>query len=154
MNCHRWLIVSGSLLSTTLTAGCLGFFSPPGGGVAPAPDTTASETAQIRTILGSLTRGQQAYYLENGQFASAIADLDIGVRPGEGGYQVEIADLQPTQVVMTATPETPGNPNFAAGVFAIEGANGTTTVVAQCESEAGIPLPRLEGTEAVCDNAQ
>ncbi len=151
---RRFMMLSGSLLSATLTAGCFGLLLSPGGDRALSPNPSAATTSQVRTNLGALARSQQAYYLENGQFTSTLADLGVGVRLDEGGYQIAIADQQPTQVVMTATPDTPGNPNFATGVFAIEVANGTTTVVAQCESETGMPLPRLAGTETVCDDAQ
>ena len=150
----RLMTLSSSLLSAMLTAGCLGLLTPAGGDRALSPNPPVSNTAQVRTALGAFARGQQAYYLENGQFTSDFADLGVGVQPDGGGYQIAIADQQPTQVVMTATPEEPGNPNLAAGVFAVSGADGTTTVVALCESETGIPFPRLEGTEAVCDDAE
>jgi hypothetical protein len=154
MSSLRLVMLSGSLLSAALTTGCLGGLSPAGGDRALSPNPPTSSTSQVRTNLGALARGQQAYYLENGQFTSTVADLDVAVRLDEGGYQIAIADQQPTQVIMTATPESPGNPNLAAGVFAVTDADGPTTVVALCESETGIPFPRLAGTEAVCDDAQ
>jgi len=154
MSSLRLVMLSGSLLSAALTTGCVGWLFPAGGDRTLSPTPPALSTSQVRTNLGALARGQQAYYLENGQFTSTAADLDVAVWLDEGGYQIAIAEQQPTQVIMTATPETPGNPNLAAGVFAVKDADSPTTVVALCESATGIPLPRLVGTEAVCDNAQ
>ena len=35
--------------------------------------------SEAKTNLGALNRGQQAYRLENGEFASNISDLDVGI---------------------------------------------------------------------------
>lgn len=154
MNSLRFATVIGSLISALMTTGCFGLLVTSGGDRPLSPTPPASETAQIRTILGSLTRGQQAYYLETGEFASTIEDIGIGISPGEGSYQVAIADRQTTQVILTATSERSGNPNFSAGVFIIETAGGPTTIAVQCESDTGIPMPRLEGEDTLCEDAQ
>ena len=36
--------------------------------------------SEAKTNLGALNRGQQAYRLENGEFASSISDLDVGIQ--------------------------------------------------------------------------
>ncbi|NEQ47597.1 MAG: hypothetical protein F6K00_30265 [Leptolyngbya sp. SIOISBB] len=154
MNSLQSVTLVGSFLSALMTTGCLGLLVPSGGDLPLAPNPPISETSQIQTILGSLTRGQQAYYLENGEFADTIEAIGIGISPGEGGYEVAIADRQPTQVILTATPERSGNPNFSAGVFIIETAGGPTTIAVQCESDTGMPMPRLEGEDTICEDAQ
>ena len=42
--------------------------------------------AEAKQTLGALTRGQQAYRLENPQFAPAIADLALGVQSTTNNY--------------------------------------------------------------------
>ena len=154
MNSLRFAPLVGSLLSAFMTTGCFGLLVSPDGDRDLSVTPPAAETSQIRTNLAALTRGQQAYYLENGEFASTIEDIGLGISPGEGGYQVEIADRQLNQVIFTAQPEVPGNPNFSAGVFIIDIAGSPTTVTVQCESATVMPVPRLEGEDAVCDEAQ
>lgn len=140
MNFRRSATLVGSLLSILTTTGCFGLLVPSGGDHPLSPNPPASETSQIRTILESLTRGQQVYYLENGEFADTIEDIGIGISPREVGYQVAIADWQSTQVILTATPEQSDHPKFSARVFVIDTASGLTTVTIQCEADAVMPM--------------
>ena len=44
--------------------------------------------SEAKTNLGALNRGQQAYRLENGEFASSINDLDVGIEGDIYSYSV------------------------------------------------------------------
>ena len=44
--------------------------------------------SEAKTNLGALNRGQQAYRLENGEFASNISDLDVGIQNDIYSYKL------------------------------------------------------------------
>ena len=44
--------------------------------------------SEAKTNLGALNRGQQAYRLENGEFAGSISDLDVGIEGDIYSYSV------------------------------------------------------------------
>jgi type IV pilus assembly protein PilA len=44
--------------------------------------------SEAKTNLGALNRGQQAYRLENGEFASSISDLDVGIQDDIYSYSL------------------------------------------------------------------
>lgn len=153
MNSLRTIALGGSLLWFLLTTGCVRL-GMPGGDRPLSPMTSASETSRVRTNLNSLTRGQQAYYLKYASFASTIEEIGLDLAPDMDGYRIAIADLQPTKVILTATPDEASQPKFSAGVFVVTKANGDWTTTIQCESEIAVLVPRLEGEEAICVDAQ
>jgi prepilin-type N-terminal cleavage/methylation domain-containing protein len=47
--------------------------------------------SEAKQYVGSLNRGQQAYYLENSTFATAISQLGIGISTQTANYKYEVA---------------------------------------------------------------
>lgn len=46
-----------------------------------------SKKSESKTYVGSLNKGQQAYYTENEKFSNSIAALGIGIPPSTANYQ-------------------------------------------------------------------
>ncbi|PSO56300.1 MAG: hypothetical protein BRC39_17520 [Cyanobacteria bacterium QH_7_48_89] len=83
--------------------------------------------SEAKTNLGALNRGQQAYRLENGEFASSISDLDVGIQ--NDIYSYSLGDKNSgTNVTHFADPSNDSNDvrNFCGGV----NENGETKIVA------------------------
>lgn len=93
-----------------------------------------AQEAEGKTIVGTLNRAQQRAYLEKGQFAEEIDDLEIGVPKQTNYYQfaVSVADGTATNKAIAA----PGRPNRAyAGVVSVASVNGApVTVTEVCQS--------------------
>ena len=83
--------------------------------------------SEAKTNLGALNRGQQAYRLENGEFASSISDLDVGIQ--NDIYSYSLGDKNSgTNVTHFADPSNDSNDvrNFCGGV----NEDGETKIVA------------------------
>ena len=91
-----------------------------------------ARASEAKTYVGSMNRGQQAYFLENGNFAfagapnlataaDAFSALGLGITPNTENYSYTIADVSPTggsAVSNSATPSLgldPNNPNASLG---------------------------------------
>ena len=83
--------------------------------------------SEAKTNLGALNRGQQAYRLENGEFASNISDLDVGIEGDIYSYSLGKKDGG-TNVTHFADPGSDSNDvrNFCGGV----NEDGETKIVA------------------------
>ena len=51
--------------------------------------------SEAKTYVGSMNRAQQAYYMENGEFTAAIADLGLGIQPETENYSYTITVTTP-----------------------------------------------------------
>ena len=83
--------------------------------------------SEAKTNLGALNRGQQAYRLENGEFASSISDLDVGIQ--NDIYSYSLGDKNSgTNVTHFADPASDSNDvrEFCGGV----NEDGETKIVA------------------------
>ena len=85
--------------------------------------------SEAKTNLGALNRGQQAYRLENGEFAGSISDLDVGIQ--NDIYSYSLGDKNSgTNVTHFADPSSSSYSDdvrdFCGGV----NENGETKIVA------------------------
>ncbi|HAO10795.1 MAG TPA: hypothetical protein DCQ51_06400 [Planktothrix sp. UBA8407] len=58
---------------------------------------------EARNTLGALNRGQQAFLLENGKFASSIRKLGMGINEETDYYSYAIKGIRSNAVIMTVT---------------------------------------------------
>lgn len=150
---RTWLRLTLLSSGTVLLFGCL----PALVGPAPvtSPDTVQeglqqidqAQIVEVRTHLEAVTRSQQAYFVETGQFADSIADLAVAVPETVDTYQLAIAEADEQKAIMTAKSSSPEAPDLSAGVFFVPEAS--TTVAVLCE---GTGNPQLQGTTAVCSD--
>ena len=84
-----------------------------------------AKESEAKTNAGAVNRAQQAYRLENPQFASSIGDLKIGIQDS-ANYSYDVASADATGSQFTATPATGDLRAFSACVKADPG-NSTTS---------------------------
>lgn len=101
----------------------------------------AQQSEAVMT-LGSMTRAQQAYYLEMSKFATNIDDLGIGI-PSEGdNYRYEIVTPGDRSVAMTAVAKSEGLKSYTGAVFVIKDENGEDiTIAGLCETDQSTMTP-------------
>jgi uncharacterized protein YjbI with pentapeptide repeats len=94
---------------------------------------------QAKNSLGAMNRAQQAYYLEQQQFATAIDDLGLGLESDTEFYRYEIlpSDESSPSVTMVAIPKIEGLKSYRGVVFGVESPayEGITPVAQLCEAE-------------------
>jgi type II secretory pathway pseudopilin PulG len=93
--------------------------------------------SEAQTYIGAMNRAQQAYYLENREFADAIGPLELGLSDTEN-YVYAIADggAGSTTVLNTADPTGTDLKGYAGRVWlGVGDDNNATTFAKVCESE-------------------
>lgn len=109
--------------------------------------------SEAQTYVGTMSRGQQAYFLENGAFAQSIEELQLDFSESTiYRYGLEV-DASGTRVLITATPlEDPIN-HYAGAVFAVSDSSENTITVNQiCESpEAFTTVPTFNAETGEID---
>jgi hypothetical protein len=102
-------------------------------------ETEKSNAGQsvVKQFITILNKAQQAYYLENGKFASNVEELGIVTTLETENYRYQIVPQKDNtrSVMMTAIAKNPELPSYTSAVFAAK-VNGKTTTTAQvCETE-------------------
>ncbi|MBF2089136.1 MAG: type IV pilin-like G/H family protein [Synechococcales cyanobacterium K44_A2020_017] len=97
--------------------------------------------SEAQTYVGAMNRAQQAFYLENREFAGAanLDELELGLSDTDN-YTYTIADGGPdsTQATNTATPTGPDLKGYAGTVWLGTGGDGNATTLAKlCEGDPG-----------------
>ncbi|MBD2137722.1 type IV pilin-like G/H family protein [Anabaena sp. FACHB-1237] len=89
-----------------------------------------------KQYIGSMNRGQQAYYLENNKFAKNIRDLGVGIKSETVNYRYGIILNRriSNMVVHTATPKKPNFKSYIGVVFIRKVKGEIFTDTAICES--------------------
>lgn len=97
------------------------------------PQVNKARQAEGKNYIGSMNRGQQAYFLEKGKFASTIPQLEVGVPSQTQNYQFRIVPQgnQKQRVMMTATPKVTLLKSYTGAVFIVK----NVTVAVICESD-------------------
>jgi len=149
MSFPRLIAISGSLTAALVTIGCLGLLTFPG-----SDRLSRDDVDQVKMNLGVFNRWQQAYYIETGEFAESFTEMNTGISQTEGSYQIEIVEVTPQKVIMIAKTEAPHAPRLSAGVFITAHLGNRLSTSIVCESKTATPMPRLEGEEAICDDAR
>lgn len=88
---------------------------------------------EASTYVGSMNRGQQAYYLEQNAFAANIDALGIGVPPQTAYYDYDTAEVSATDATSTAT-RRKGSVREYSGIVWITGsaADNKTSLARLC----------------------
>ncbi|HEY9818075.1 MAG TPA: type IV pilin-like G/H family protein [Candidatus Obscuribacterales bacterium] len=97
--------------------------------------------SEAQTYVGAMNRAQQAFYLENREFAAQanFADLELGLSDTDN-YTYTIADggAGSTQATNTATPTGTDLKGYAGTVWLGVGGDGNATTLAKlCEGDPG-----------------
>ena len=110
-----------------------------------------------RLYLGSLSRAQQAFFIEKSKFSGTIDDLGVGIKAEDSNYLLQITDTQPKSVTMTATAKQDNVKSFAAAVFAVGNTGSETTLFIVCGTDkpsktppTGITAPKSEADKPTC----
>jgi serine/threonine protein kinase len=102
----------------------------------------AKQAEAIQNV-GSMTRAQQAYFLESNEFADSIQELGIGIRTQTQNYQYSIR-ATPLAVFTYATPREKNIKGYVGAVFvtsADEATDEILTVGLMCETKSPGWLP-------------
>jgi len=98
--------------------------------------------SEAQTYVGSINRGQQAYFLEKGVFGK-LTDLELGISNSKN-YTYDTKPNGTSDAVTTATP-TPVLKGYAGRVWTDKGVDNTATTKAiVCEGVVG-KAPDLTG---------
>ncbi|MGK7889457.1 MAG: WG repeat-containing protein, partial [Leptolyngbyaceae cyanobacterium] len=91
--------------------------------------------SEARSYIGSMNRGQQAYYLELRRFSSSLRDLGVGIQDETENYIYSVDEVTPNQALMTATAKKPWLQSYVGIARATRQARGWTTSVVICQTE-------------------
>lgn len=102
--------------------------------------------SEAAVTLGSLARAQQAYRIENPEFATAIEELEMGIAPDSPNYTYAIVPQSDpaASVYITATPKVEELSGFSTGVFTTDDAGSTTRVICKSDDEIPPALPSFD----------
>jgi hypothetical protein len=112
-----------------------------------------------KATVSTMNRGQQAYYLEYGKFATTIAELQVGIKPeGENyRYRVLSSGKGSKSVINTAAAKKPGLKSYTGVVFVqkVQGENLTITAVCETLKPSTVPpaqprIPRNPSQKVQC----
>lgn len=106
---------------------------------------TQGQQNVVKQFLTILNQSQQAYYLENGKFASTAEDLSIVTTLETENYLYQIVPQKDNtqSVMMTAIAKNADLPSYTSAVFAIKVDGKTTTISQICETEQPSTSPPI-----------
>jgi prepilin-type N-terminal cleavage/methylation domain-containing protein len=94
--------------------------------------------SEAQTYMGSINRGQQAYYIENQIFATALENLELGLSESQS-YNYSVASADQLASVAKAEPRGAALNGFAGKVWIATGNDLNSTVYARvCEGPLGV----------------
>ncbi|NEQ20227.1 MAG: hypothetical protein F6K28_13470 [Microcoleus sp. SIO2G3] len=97
--------------------------------------------AVAREFISTISRGQQAYQLENGNFTSKIEDLEVEETKSKDSYEYQISLLDETRAQVTATAKKPGLKSYTAGIFVIGQKGNELTIRILCRTDKPSQTP-------------
>ncbi|NJO77677.1 MAG: prepilin-type N-terminal cleavage/methylation domain-containing protein [Cyanobacteria bacterium RM1_2_2] len=108
--------------------------------------------SEASTYVGSINRGQQAYFLEKSTFAEEITDLELGITESTEFYDYALDGVSDTSATATGTPKRDTLKGVAGRVFTqLDGAGNSTTVAVLCVNplgDGGVPdVAAIESNE-------
>lgn len=112
---------------------------------------TSQASKEGATFLGSLARGQQAYHLENQQFATTIEDLQLGIESETKNYSYAIVSADSDRTHLIATAKNQKLKSYAALVF-VGDAGFSKNIVCATDKASQTPpaVPQVSEDEASC----
>lgn len=104
-----------------------------------------ARVAEAEQYVGSVNRAQQAYYYNNGVFATTLEELEVGIPETTQSYTYGFTTTNAnTEAIFSATPRAGGFPGFAGRVFR----SGNAVLTVSCEGEPG-QVPVMTGVDNV-----
>lgn len=104
--------------------------------------------SEAQTYVGSLNRGQQAYYLQKSEFAPKLSDLELGIPESTDYYSYSVALTGTTGANADATVKK-GKLRAYRGITWLGEAGGNATTLAKiCEGPIGTAAPPACATAA------
>ena len=99
--------------------------------------------AEAKAYLGSITKAQQAYYVEQGNFATSINKLALSLNLDSENYSYQITPQSPNNksVIITAKAKKTDLKSYTSAVFAIKEGNEIKTIRGICESDRASTTP-------------
>lgn len=94
--------------------------------------THKTRQTEGKEYLRSLNRAQQAYHIDNNQFATELDALPVDVPQTTENYSYEMAEAEnpEKQIVMTATAQQDNLKSYTAAIFLVTDESGFTSSVA------------------------
>jgi uncharacterized protein YjbI with pentapeptide repeats len=130
------------LVSTTLPAGIA---RPPVSPTNPSLSATQRKIVEGKMIIGTLTRAQQAYYLENDRFTTSIEDLGAGIKPemNDYRYRLFVAPDRHPSAMQVGLPKLSDLPTYIGFVHIEKAPKGESmTIATLCISQKpATPMP-------------
>lgn len=102
-------------------------------------------TSEGKLYIGSINRGQQAYYLEYEKFSPTLGELQLGIKPETESYRYRILNQgkqnQTKFIVSTATAKKPELRSYTGVVFIQKVQGELLTQAAICETDKPSNIP-------------
>jgi uncharacterized protein YjbI with pentapeptide repeats/type II secretory pathway pseudopilin PulG len=106
-----------------------------------------ARASEAKSSLGTINRAQQAFHLENNQFATSIDQLDSKVTGKL--YQYDIVDVNAIKVITKATPNQDNLKAYIAGASQVND-NFSQIICESQNTSKNIENPTLDGTTWSC----
>ena len=113
-----------------------------------------AKQSEAKTYVGSMNRGQQAYYLENDEFSTEIGELGLGIKTQTANYVYSSDNAQTTvppgitNKAAAATPTAPIKAYMGAvNVATIQATSEATTLAVLCEGKQAVGINGNNATE-------
>jgi prepilin-type N-terminal cleavage/methylation domain-containing protein len=120
-----------------------------------------AKQSEAKTYVGSMNRGQQAYYLENDEFSTEIGELGLGIKTQTANYIYTSTDLQTTappgitNKAAAATATAPIKAYMGAvNVATIQATSEATTLAVLCEGKQAVGINGDNATETFTYDSQ
>ena len=103
--------------------------------------------SEAKTYVGSMTRAQQAFYLENNSFSDDMESLGLGITTEIEHFKYEISSREDDMTIMTATAVDENLSSFTGAVFVIPNDDGyASTEAIVCQSKKASNQPPANPT--------
>ncbi|MBD1839398.1 type IV pilin-like G/H family protein [Coleofasciculus sp. FACHB-501] len=117
------------------------------------------EKSEARQSVGTMNRGQKAYFIENNEFSNSVEKLGIGMKTQKGNYEYATRVLASKAAFNYAIPHR-NNKSYVGGVFIVPAKSSDAvkgkmkTIAILCESNAvgatKLPEPIYNNGKPAC----
>ena len=120
---------------------------PPGTKIVPLGDVGKNQpdkarNSEAKTIVGSMNRAQQAYYLENDKFSTKLSELGLGVKQETEHFAYKVVPQSSKSVMNIGQAKVKGLNSYVGLVYLIKTNNGETVTFAKlCETSRVLSRP-------------
>lgn len=120
-----------------------------------------AKQSEAKTYVGSINKGQQAFFAEKSRFGSAVADLGVGIATATNNYTYSTA-VNGSQTAQTAVTKAALTTNVTglrtyAGMVSLQAGGATsdlTSVAVLCEEKTPGAAPTAPANGTECSGTQ